>query len=1251
MNIEMKHYFLKGTFNAMLRREEKSYPHFINLFRLSLFFLLAMFLTRVEATAEVLSTTATTTGCNGGYIHSVCFYKKKRDGTYRDLVVLQDGGHYSTADLPSRFGIRAWVGGGISSVKFIVNGQRVTENHSPFTYPGGDAPWHPSPGTYTIRVKAYSRSNAGGYLCDQQTITIHVDQDDCDGGAIDDVVLYKTRHDGSVEDLVSLQNGGTYSLSSLPDHFAMRAVVSGGIESVKLMVNDHAVTENVAPYTYPAGGAMWNPAPGTYNIWVKAYSQDNLGGTQCDNRDFTIHIVEDECDGGTIDDIVFYKNNSDGSITDLVSLEHGGTYSLSDLPADFAMRAIVSGNVESVKLMVDDHAVVENVEPYTYPAGNANWNPAPGTYRIWVKAFSRDDMGGEMCDGRDITIHIVDDECNGQIEDVVLYKWNSDGSIQDLVSLIDGGTYQLSDLPDEFAMRAIVSGNIESVKLMVGGDAITENLEPYTYPAGGAMWNPEPGTYNVWVKAYAQDNLEGEMCDGRDFTIHIIDEICTGQIEDVVFYKWNSDGSIQDLVSLIDGGTYQLSDLPDEFAMRAIVSGNIESVKLMVGGDAITENLEPYTYPAGGAMWNPEPGTYNVWVKAYAQDNLEGEMCDGRDFTIHIIDEICTGQIEDVVLYTWNSDGSIQDLLSLENGGIYSLDNLPANFAMRAIVSGNIESVKLMVGGDAVTDNEAPYTYPADGAYWNPGPGQYNVWVKAFRQDNLGGEMCDGRDFTVNFIEECTATIDDIVLYQINSAGEFETITSLEDGATYYLSELPDNFGLEAIVSGNTESVKFDVNGDQIIENYYHYTYPAGDAPWNPTPGTYTINVKVFPLDGACGPVCDEETVTIIIEEEPPLLGSIGDFVFNDLNRNSIQDDGGLGIPFMTVELFDCDGNKLDEMLTDENGFYQFTDLPAGDYQLRFSNLPFGYEFSKQDQGTDDTIDNDADADGYTECVTLAAGENNMDVDAGICEIDAKFVYGDFVWNDYDMDGIQDPGEPGIEGVRIRMYDCTDGIEEFIAEEITDVDGSYLFVGDGLFEAFKFKVDNLPPGFVFSPQDAGSDDAQDSDADPQTGETVCYQRGAGGVPIIDYDFGAYESGGSAATILDVNNNAKSSLNTNRVISNPMAKGNVQLQEKEDIKIGKDKSVLLNEEYTGDEVLLSVFPNPSSNLFNISIQTKSIEPIHVSVFNSTGQEVYRQTISADLSQLQINARTFANGIYVLKVTDGTWTKSVKLIKTK
>ena len=49
---------------------------------------------------------------------------------------------------------------------------------------------------------------------------------------------------------------------------------------------------------------------------------------------------------------------------------------------------------------------------------------------------------------------------------------------------------------------------------------------------------------------------------------------------------------------------------------------------------------------------------------------------------------------------------------------------------------------------------------------------------------------------------------------------------------------------------------------------------------------------------------------------------------------------------------------------------------------------------------------------------------------------------GDFVWHDVDKDGVQDPGEPGIEGITVTLRD---GSGVVVATTTTDADGLYVF--------------------------------------------------------------------------------------------------------------------------------------------------------------------------------------------------------------
>ncbi len=99
------------------------------------------------------------------------------------------------------------------------------------------------------------------------------------------------------------------------------------------------------------------------------------------------------------------------------------------------------------------------------------------------------------------------------------------------------------------------------------------------------------------------------------------------------------------------------------------------------------------------------------------------------------------------------------------------------------------------------------------------------------------------------------------------------------------------------------------------------------------------------------------------------------------------------------------------------------------------------------------------------------------------------------VWNDLNEDGIQDPGEPGLPGVPVYLYRDTifqpgqARIQSsfLVASTISDDLGEYHFCG--LRPGAYFVVFQLQPGFLFSPENVGSDDCLDSDAGEMFGDT------------------------------------------------------------------------------------------------------------------------------------------------------------------
>ncbi len=259
-------------------------------------------------------------------------------------------------------------------------------------------------------------------------------------------------------------------------------------------------------------------------------------------------------------------------------------------------------------------------------------------------------------------------------------------------------------------------------------------------------------------------------------------------------------------------------------------------------------------------------------------------------------------------------------------------------------------------------------------------------------------------------------------------------------------------------------------------------------------------------------------------------LGSIGDKVFNDANGNGIQDAGELGITGVTVQLKNSAGTVIATTNTDANGNYLFSGLAAGNYSVVFPLTLNGSALTTSNVGADDNIDSDADqATGATGTISLAAGQNITNVDAGYCP--TTLALGDRVFADVNNNGVRDATELGISGVTVYLYkdNNNDNIADgaAIATATTDVNGNYLFSN---LVPGNYIVGVLNPAGYLSSTTNGGDPDNDIDVDDNGQVAVGNEtRGlaitltGGGEPgasntNITYDFGFYP-----ANILSIGN--------------------------------------------------------------------------------------------------------------------------------
>jgi LPXTG-site transpeptidase (sortase) family protein len=149
------------------------------------------------------------------------------------------------------------------------------------------------------------------------------------------------------------------------------------------------------------------------------------------------------------------------------------------------------------------------------------------------------------------------------------------------------------------------------------------------------------------------------------------------------------------------------------------------------------------------------------------------------------------------------------------------------------------------------------------------------------------------------------------------------------------------------------------------------------------TPGSYQNSIPIGALSSNQG-ASNTEPATDTLVVTAAANAAIGDFVWNDVNANGIQDAGEAGIPNVTVHLLDSGGAVIGTTTTDANGLYHFTNLVPGTYSVEFVP-PAGYTVSPANQGANDAVDSDADTvTGRTGNYTLVSGQTNNTVDAGL---------------------------------------------------------------------------------------------------------------------------------------------------------------------------------------------------------------------------------------------------------------------------
>jgi hypothetical protein len=534
----------------------------------------------------------------------------------------------------------------------------------------------------------------------------------------------------------------------------------------------------------------------------------------------------------------------------------------------------------------------------------------------------------------------------------------------------------------------------------------------------------------------------------------------------------------------IDPGSYYISfTLPSGhvFSPKDAVGNDVDSDANTATGQADTTTLsagENDTTWDAGVYQYASLGNY-IWVDTDGDGVQEdGESAYGSGTTVELFKDVDGDDNPE----PGGDDGAAVTSIATSAGGYYTFTNLvPGKYFVRFTLPGGYVFTSQDQGSDDAVDSDADtstgvtavttLTSGENDHAWDAGiaqPASLGDYVWA---DNNGdGVQNDGATGQNGVIVNLYRDVDgDGVAEPGGGDGAAIQSTATASGGSYQFSNLsPGSYFVQfdlTPVPGATFTSQ-DQGGNDALDS---------DA--NPASGVTAVTDLA---SGENDPDWDAGLVTGV--------ASLGDFVWEDLNGNGMQDGGEPGIENVTVSLFTGGGTPQGSTTADSNGLYAFASLAPGNYYVIFT-APGGYAFTTRGPvAGSDAGDSDPDiGTGQTETFSLVVGQNDVNWDAGLYRV---ADIGNRVWYDLDGDGVQDGGETGgVQGVDVQLY-LDDGDGDFepgtddtlVITDTTDANGAYLFADRPPGPYFvRFLSTTLPSDYVLTWQDYGSDDDLDSD--------------------------------------------------------------------------------------------------------------------------------------------------------------------------
>lgn len=733
------------------------------------------------------------------------------------------------------------------------------------------------------------------------------------------------------------------SLGNLPGDIYLKGIATTVVDGQIYLIGGDGGSNSTSSSAYDA---VWifDPQSQTYTAGISTLT--TITRAAAVNVNDSLWLIGGAADGvaSSRTDVLLLEPHQTTQVDNLTTVEvdETGTYLFTDLEAgDYVVRQVTPADYEQISPVIWSgtgeltfvQVLKDGIDGVNELDGAESVTVSPDGNHVYVVAlddnavsvFSRDQVTGELT-----FVQVLKDGMDGINE--------LDGASSVTVSLDGSHIYVAGgDAVTVFA-RDQVTGELSFVQVLKDGIGGVDGLDwansVTVSPDGRHVYVAALNNDNA-VSVFSRDQVTGELS-----FVQVLKDGIGGVdgLDDANSVIVSPDGSHVYVTAYLDASVSVFS--------RDQVTGELSFIQVLKDGvngvDGLNYASSVTVSPDGNYVYIS--GEVDASVSVFSCDQATGELTivqvlkdgvDGLDGLNGASSVIMSPDGSHVYVAAWD-DASVS---------VFSRDQVTGELSFVQVLKGDINELN---GANSVTVSpDGNHVYVAAeiddtvSVFSREGfavPGSYSIFVgpdQTVQGYNFGNVLIPVAPTLTSLsdvsIVENTTTVQTVTATDADTPGS-DLVYSLISGADVALFSIDASTGELIFNSASDYETPLDADSDNV----------------------YEVTVQV-----SDGDLADTQTVRVTVTNEDEATSTLSGLVWQDNNSNGIQDSGESGIEGVTVYLDANDNQQFDlgevAALTDQDGFYCFDGLFAGNYVVR-ELIPSNYEFTTPLAGQYGTI-------------------------------------------------------------------------------------------------------------------------------------------------------------------------------------------------------------------------------------------------------------------------------------------------------